>query len=82
MNKNSKILVTGHNGMVGSGIIRRLRVEGYCNIIVQSRKELDLTRQEDVEAYFAKEKPEYVFHAAAKVGGIGANSEEMADFLY
>ena len=82
MNKNSKIFVTGHNGMVGSSIVRRLKEEGYNNIIVRSRKELDLTRQTDVEAYFEKEKPEYVFHAAAKVGGICANNAALADFLY
>lgn len=82
MNKNSKIFVTGHNGMVGSSIVRRLKEEGYNNIIVRSRKELDLTRQTDVEDYFEKEKPEYVFHAAAKVGGICANNAALADFLY
>lgn len=82
MNKDSKIFVAGHNGMVGSSIVRRLNKEGYNNILVRSRKELDLTRQSDVEDFFNIEKPEYVFLAAAKVGGIGANSEALADFLY
>ena len=82
MNKDSKIFVAGHNGMVGSSIVRRLQIEGYDNIILRSRHELDLTRQEEVEKFFDEEKPEYVFLAAAKVGGIGANSEALADFLY
>lgn len=82
MNKDSRIFVAGHNGMVGSSIVRRLKKEGYSNIIVRSRKELDLINQADVEAFFEKEKPEYVFMAAARVGGIGANSAALADFLY
>ena len=82
MNKDSKIYVAGHNGMVGSSIVRRLQKEGYNNIIVRSHRELDLVCQADVKYFFEKEKPEYVFLAAAKVGGIVANSEALADFLY
>lgn len=68
--------------MVGSAIVRRLRVLGYDNIITRTHAELDLTRQQDVEEFFAAEKPDYVFLAAAKVGGIGANSAQPADFMY
>ena len=82
MNKDSKIYVAGHNGMVGSAIVRELKKEGYNNLILKSHRELDLTRQIDVESFFSKEKPEYVFLAAAKVGGIGANSAALADFMY
>ena len=82
MNKDSKIYVAGHNGMVGSAIVRELNKEGYNNLILKSHRELDLTRQIDVEDFFNKEKPEYVFLAAAKVGGIGANSAALADFMY
>lgn len=82
MEKNSKIYVAGHKGMVGSAIIRELKRQGYTNIITRSHKELDLTRQEKVENFFKEEKPEYVFFAAAKVGGIVANSEALADFMY
>lgn len=82
MNKDSKIYVAGHNGMVGSAIVRELRRQNYTNIITRSHSELDLTRQADVESFFAQEKPEYVFVAAAKVGGIGANSQAPADFMY
>ena len=82
MNKDSKIYVAGHNGMVGSAIVRELKKEGYNNLILKSHRELDLTRQIDVEDFFNKEKPEYVFLAAAKVGGIGANSAALADFMY
>lgn len=82
MNKDSKIYVAGHNGMVGSAIVRELKNEGYNNLILKSHRELDLTRQIDVEDFFNKEKPEYVFLAAAKVGGIGANSAALADFMY
>ena len=73
MNKDSKIYVAGHNGMVGSAIVRELRRQNYTNIITRSHSELDLTRQAEVEEFFAQEKPEYVFVDAAKVGGIGAN---------
>jgi len=82
MNKDSKIYVAGHAGMVGSAICRRLKAENYTNICTKSHKELDLTRQSEVEAFFATEKPEYVFLAAAKVGGIIANSRHGADFMY
>ena len=82
MNKDSKIYVAGHNGMVGSAIVRELKKQGYNNLILKSHRELDLTRQIDVEDFFNKEKPEYVFLAAAKVGGIGANSAALADFMY
>lgn len=82
MQKSDKIYVAGHRGMVGSAIVRQLRKLGYENIITRTHAELDLTRQDQVEAFFAAEKPDYVFLAAAKVGGIGANSEQPADFMY
>lgn len=82
MELTSKIFVAGHKGMVGSAIVRALQKAGYSNIITRSHKELDLCRQDQVEAFFAKEKPEYVFLAAAKVGGIVANSQAPADFMY
>lgn len=82
MEKNAKIYVAGHRGMVGSAIVRSLNRQGYMNIITRTHSELDLTRQDAVEAFFAQEKPDYVFFAAAKVGGIVANSEALADFMY
>ena len=82
MEKNSKIYVAGHKGMVCSAIVRELNKQGYTNIITRTRKELDLCCQKDVEEFFVKEKPEYVFLAAAKVGGILANEEALADFMY
>ena len=82
MEKNAKIYVAGHRGMVGSAIVRELQKEGYTNIITRTHKELDLTRQDAVEKFFAEEKPEYVFLAAAKVGGIIANQNHLADFMY
>lgn len=82
MEKKDKIYVAGHRGMVGSAIVRELERQGYQNIVVRTHAELDLTRQATVEAFFAEEKPDYVFLAAAKVGGIGANSEAPADFMY
>lgn len=82
MNKESKIYVAGHRGMVGSAIVRELKRQGYTNIITRSHAELDLCRQDAVEAFFASEKPEYVFLAAAKVGGIVANQSALADFMY
>lgn len=82
MDKNAKIYVAGHRGMVGSAIIRELEKKGYTNIVTRTSKELDLRRQEAVEAFFQEEKPEYVFLAAAKVGGIMANSKHPADFMY
>ena len=82
MNKDSKIYVAGHRGMVGSAIVRELQRQGYHNIVTRSHAELDLTRQEAVERFFADERPEYVFLAAAKVGGIVANQSAPADFMY
>ena len=82
MEKNAKIYVAGHRGMVGSAIVRELERQGYHNRITRSHQELDLTRQDAVEAFFREEKPEFVFLAAAKVGGIIANDEAKADFLY
>ena len=82
MDKNAKIYVAGHRGMVGSAIVRELRKQGYTNLVTRTHAELDLTRQADVEAFFAEEKPEYVFLAAAKVGGIAANESALADFMY
>ena len=82
MEKDAKIYVAGHRGMVGSAIVRALKKQGYTNILMRASKELDLRRQDQVEAFFATEKPEYVFLAAAKVGGIMANSEHPADFMY
>lgn len=82
MEKDSKIFVAGHRGMVGSAIVRELRRQGYVNIITRTHAGLDLTDQRAVEEFFAAERPEYVFLAAAKVGGIVANSEAPADFMY
>ena len=82
MAKDAKIYVAGHRGMVGSAIVRELKRQRYSNIITRTHKELDLCRQAAVEDFFAHEKPEYVFLAAAKVGGIVANSEALADFMY
>ena len=82
MEKDSKIYVAGHRGMVGSAIVRELERQGYTNIIVRTHKELDLTRQDQVEKFFEQEKPEYVFLAAAKVGGIMGNATAKADFMY
>ena len=82
MDKDARIFVAGHRGMVGSAIVRELERQGYTNIITRTHKELDLTRQDQVEAFFDKEKPEYVFLAAAKVGGIMGNVTAKADFMY
>lgn len=82
MEKDAKIYVAGHRGMVGSAIVRELRREGYNNIITRIHAELDLCRQEQVEHFFEAEKPQYVFLAAAKVGGIIANHTALADFMY
>lgn len=82
MKKDSKIYVAGHRGMVGSAIVRELQRQGYTNIITRTHKELDLISQADVDKFFEDERPEYVFLAAAKVGGIIANSENLADFMY
>lgn len=82
MEKHAKIYVAGHKGMVGSAIVRELERQGYTNIITRDHAELDLCRQSDVEDFFAEESPEYVFLAAAKVGGIVANNEAPADFMW
>ena len=82
MEKDAKIYVAGHRGMVGSAIVRELERQGYTNLITRTHKELDLTRQDQVEKFFADEEPEYVFLAAAKVGGILGNATAKADFMY
>lgn len=82
MNKNEKIFIAGHRGMVGSALQRKLVKEGYVSIITRENDEMDMRRQSDVEAFFEKEKPDYVFLAAAKVGGILANSTYKAEFIY
>ena len=82
MNKNAKIYIAGHTGMVGSAIVRRLQDEGYTNLVLKTHSELDLLRQNEVEKFFEQEKPEYVFVAAAKVGGILANDTYRAEFIY
>ena len=82
MEKTAKIYVAGHRGMVGSAIVRKLQTEGYSNLVLRTSSELDLRNQAAVENFFETEKPEYVFLAAAKVGGIMANNTYRADFLY
>lgn len=82
MDKHGKIFVAGHRGMVGSALVRRLQAGGYANLLTPSRAELDLLDQRAVQAYLAREKPDYVFIAAAKVGGIQANNLQRADFIY
>ncbi|MCB0697286.1 MAG: GDP-L-fucose synthase [Chitinophagaceae bacterium] len=82
MNKNDKVYIAGHRGMVGSAILRKLVLEGYTNIIYRTSAELDLRDQQAVASFFSEEQPEYVFLAAAKVGGILANNTYRADFLY
>jgi len=82
MDKRAKIYVAGHRGLVGSSILRALEVRGYTNVVVRTHRELDLTRQKEVEEFFQQEKPEYVFLSAAKVGGILANATYPAEFLY
>lgn len=82
MEKQAKVYVAGHRGMVGSAIVRNLREKGYENIIGRTSRELDLTVQADVDRFFAEEQPEYVFLAAAKVGGISANNIHPAEFIY
>ena len=81
MQKNAKIYIAGHHGMVGSAIHRKLAVEGYSNFVLRTSKELDLRYQKAVKDFFIKERPEYVFLAAAKVGGIQANNIYRAQFL-
>ena len=82
MNLNSKIYIAGHNGMVGAAILRKLQTRGHTNLLTRARRELDLTRQADVERFFTTEQPEYVFLGAAKVGGILANHTYPAEFIY
>ena len=81
MNKNSKIYVAGHRGLVGSALVRRLQAKGYSNLLLRTHAELDLTDCKAVQDFFAKEKPEYVLLAAAKVGGIHANNTYPAEFI-
>ena len=82
MNKRGKIYVAGHRGLVGSAIVRKLGEKGYSNLIAKASKELDLRNQSDVNDFFRKERPDYVFLAAGKVGGILANSTFKAEFIY
>ncbi len=82
MNPESKIYVAGHRGMVGSAIVRRLWREGYANLVTRTRQELDLCNQAEVDRFFAENQPEYVFLAAARVGGIHANNTQRAEFIY
>lgn len=82
MDKDARIFVAGHRGLVGSAIVRRLEREGYRDLLLRTSKELDLRRQVDVERFFEKERPEHVFLAAAKVGGILANNTYPANFIY
>lgn len=82
MEKSSKIYIAGHQGMVGSSILRALKAKGYSNFILKTSAELDLRNQQAVDVFFALEKPDYVFLAAAKVGGIVANNTYRADFIY
>ncbi len=82
MNKDSKIFIAGHRGLVGSAIRRNLQSQGYANLLLKTREELDLLDQAQVTAFFEREKPDYVFLAAAKVGGIMANKLAKADFIY
>ena len=81
MNNTNKIYIAGHKGLVGSAILRLLQKEGYTNLVYKTRNELDLTDQASVSAFFKQEKPDYVFLAAAKVGGIHANNTYPADFI-
>ena len=82
MEKNAKIYVAGHRGLVGGSIVRYLKEKDYTNIIIRTHRELDLLNQTAVNEFFSAEKPDYVFLAAAHVGGIGANSTYPADFIY
>lgn len=82
MRKEAKIYVAGHRGMVGSAIVRQLQAAGYRNVVTRTSRELDLTQQQQVSDFLAYEKPEYIFMAAAKVGGIHANNTYRADFIY
>ena len=82
MDADARIYIAGHRGLVGSAILRNLQARGYTNFVLRTHAELELERQADVEAFFAAERPEYVFLAAAKVGGIHANNTYPADFIY
>jgi GDP-L-fucose synthase len=82
LDRQAKIYVTGHRGMVGSALVRRLQAGGYVNLLTRTRAELDLTNQHAVHAYLAEQRPDYIFVAAAKVGGIQANNDYRAEFLY
>ncbi|MCP4315961.1 MAG: GDP-L-fucose synthase [Hyphomicrobiales bacterium] len=82
MDKSAKIFIAGHKGMVGSAIVRQLSAAGYENLVLRSRAELDLTKQADVFAFLAEEKPHYIYLAAAKVGGIHANNTARGEFIY
>jgi GDP-L-fucose synthase len=82
MEKDAKIFVAGHRGLVGNAIVRKLEQKRYTNLVLKTHKQVDLTRQEETRQFFAKEKPEYVFLAAAKVGGIMANATSPAEFIY
>jgi GDP-L-fucose synthase len=82
MNKDAKIYIAGHRGLVGSALVKKLQEQGFTKLVLRTSKELDLRRQADVEEFFSKEKPEYVFLAAARVGGIQANSTYKAEFIY
>ncbi|MDO8722212.1 MAG: NAD-dependent epimerase/dehydratase family protein, partial [Syntrophales bacterium] len=82
MEKNSRIYIAGHRGMVGSALLRKLLDEGYNNIVTRTSEGLDLRRQAEVETFFEKERSDYVFLAAAKVGGILANNTYKAEFIY
>lgn len=82
MNKDSKIYVAGHRGLVGSAIVKNLELKGFTNILTKTHQEVDLLNQQATADFFAKEKPEYVFLAAAKAGGIIANNTYRADFIY
>lgn len=81
MNPDAKIYVSGHSGMLGSAMTAKLRAYGYTNVVTRTHEELDLTRQADVEAFFEAEHPEYVFHIAAKTGGVMANKQNPLDYL-
>ena len=82
MQRDSRIYVAGHRGLVGSALMRKLEEGGYSNLITRTRAELNLTSRDEVRQFFMQEKPEYVFLAAAKVGGIHANNTYPADFIY